>query len=80
MTIKMRTNISETRNIFGTPKPCPFCGGTDIEARGFGLPDYDAVYGRCNICGATGPRVRAIPNDTPEDFFNNTKWNQRVSP
>lgn len=37
-------------------KLCPFCGSEYL------VPGYDkyAKFVRCNVCGATGPRVNAL--------------------
>ena len=50
-------------------KPCPFCGGKDIE----GHHVEDAYYERCNGCGAEGPPIHGPRDD-------GTDWNTRQSP
>lgn len=42
----------------GTPKPCPFCGGTNLELPNDVLDTQDDTwdkYVRCTDCDAIGP-------------------------
>lgn len=47
------------------PKPCPFCGSTDLTW------DFISCQIRCRICSAMGPKTRTMGR--PE-----VAWNRRV--
>lgn len=44
------------------PKPCPFCGSTDVEScpggERSGGRAWLAYYVACNACGCTGPIIK----------------------
>jgi hypothetical protein len=48
-------------------KPCPFCGGRQIE-------DYGDIL-QCNSCGACGPFTRDELRGSPAAL----KWNHRAT-
>lgn len=54
-------------------KPCPFCGGNNLEDR--------YVYIKCTDCGAEGPPVNNKCNDDHADFVDHERaiehWNTR---
>ena len=55
-----------------TMSKCPFCGSEYL------VPGYDkyAKFVRCNVCGATGPRVKCIDNFQDEKEIE--MWNTRI--
>lgn len=70
------------------PKPCPWCGGTDIDPEGcWGMDDDDneGVSALCRDCQAQGPLVVHIGkpsapnfNATPETMAASiAAWNRR---
>ena len=48
-------------------KPCPFCGGKDI----WYVLEYDLVYAKCQVCGATGSKYRTM-------VVAKEAWNRRA--
>ena len=65
-------------------KPCPFCGGTDID------PSFSRCYAKgdktqpivaagCSDCGAVGPDVR-VPDHSTGYAKAMAKWNARGIP
>ena len=68
------------------PKPCPFCGSTDVEScpggERSGGRAWLAYYVACNVCGCTGPiiktRGRAGDAKAARDASINL-WNWRAN-
>jgi Lar family restriction alleviation protein len=55
-----------------TLKPCPFCGGTDIDTH-FSLDGAGNVTTGCMDCGASGPETA-----TPDEEKGAEAWNRRA--
>lgn len=55
-------------------KPCPFCGGTDIEVES---SDYGGPYVFCNDCGALGPPTRWTDETADDHARARALWNTR---
>ena len=54
--------------------PCPFCGGTDIDAS-YSLAGNGDINAGCMTCGASGPDAK-----TQEPGESAKAWNRRSSP
>ena len=60
-------------------KPCPFCGGSNIEVREAKDADWQYVA-HCMSCGAEGPFVSTEPGRTPHTTARakaGVEWNTR---
>lgn len=59
-------------------KPCPFCGGTEIELS-CGTPDREGIPKQmnCTECGASGPWDYATEESTEQQVKD---WNTRPTP
>jgi Lar family restriction alleviation protein len=55
-----------------TLKPCPFCGGADIDTH-FSLDGAGNVTTGCLTCGASGPET-----STPDEAKGAEAWNRRA--
>lgn len=58
------------------PKPCPFCGGTDLEVATVADPGYTSVA--CLTCFADGPQIDLL-NHLNDDTaaLAEAAWNER---
>lgn len=58
-------------------KPCPFCGGTDLEQVTYGNKDREGWLTAlaCAECGANGPTVYIKDPKQAQEVF--IKWNER---
>ena len=58
------------------PKPCPFCGGTQLS------PDWDGyrwMHIACNACEAHGPTVRVFNCELEDaEALAFVEWSGRV--
>ena len=61
-----------------TIKPCPFCGGEDIERQIVDMRDREGVpiCMSCPSCGASGPWSYADHEDHIETAIDD--WNTRI--
>lgn len=72
---------SEHRRMMMELKPCPFCGGNDIDlsfVRGYEKGDktQPIIGAGCYSCGASGPTV-SIPAHNTGYEESAEKWNSR---
>ncbi len=65
------------------PKPCPFCGATEISD-GEVLTEHDGTtytQSECQGCGALGPRGHLLPGEVDYgDAKAIEAWNRRAQP
>ena len=57
----------------GELKPCPFCGGENIELE----YEEEIIWYRCRDCEATGPTTTKYSGEEDEEYIN---WNTRKEP
>lgn len=68
------------------PKPCPFCGSTDVESCPLGeRPDgktHLVYYVACNNCGSNGPLIQTcrsvVPSPDAARSASIDLWNWRA--
>lgn len=66
--------MSETIEVEMKPKPCPFCGSTDIRI------DKCTARARCKNCFATSGMIsRLIAYGVKEDIAPLVAWNTRYA-
>ena len=60
-------------------KPCPFCGGTEMQANVDGCELDPSRYLFCPNCGAQGPQEGSAIGEYGEDLLSaEGAWNQRL--
>lgn len=61
------------------PKPCPFCGKTQVACAETSSYKWGAAS--CMYCGAVGPEVRKQHNEPADQWHPRAlaEWNERAS-
>lgn len=59
-----------------TPKPCPFCGSTNISV--VEGSTFRWVKAECDDCGATCGDVRRVRTDAGNETAAIEEWNKRT--
>ena len=63
-------------------KPCPFCGGNDLDCAFYTIDDYSdrRTEIQCRDCGATGPIIQVHDTFMGSNYPGPTRdaWNRRT--